>query len=199
MIKERITQGEFSTNTYLWENDGAISIIDIGYNPTNTLNRVKKFGLALKSTILTHNHLDHIRGLNNELFEKPVYMHEYDLKNLTTDYLDYSYEMYGYALFKNRKEYENFRDFLLTNKKNITPVIDGEKIENLRVLLTSGHTKGSISLISDSEKLIFTGDTIFHGGYGRTDLKSGSSKDLEASIKKLNSLINNGYEIYPGH
>lgn len=199
MIRDAISQGEFGVNTYLWENDGAISIIDIGDNPTNTLNKIKKFGLALKSTILTHNHLDHIKGLGIELFEKPVYMHEYDLENLTADYLDYSYEMYGYALFKNRKEYGDFRDFLLTNKKKITPVIDGEKIENLRVMLTSGHTKGSISLISDSEKLIFTGDTMFYGGYGRTDLRSGSSKNLETSIKKLNSLINNGYEIYPGH
>lgn len=199
MIRARITEGAFLTNSYLWENDGALSIIDVGAKNTSVLSKIEAEKLPLKCTILTHNHLDHICGLSPALFEKPIFMHEYDLNNLTSEYIDYMYNAFGASLFKNEKDFREFKDFLLANKKNITPVIDGDVVENLRVMLTSGHTKGSISLVSDSEKLIFTGDTMFYSGYGRTDLQSGCEKEIMASLKKLYTLVTSGYEIYPGH
>ena len=57
-----------------------------------------------------------------------------------------------------------------------------------KVLATPGHTPGGICLYCASENLLFTGDTLFAGGWGRTDLPGGSEKDLKKSLKKLLAL-----------
>lgn len=196
----RLTLGNFMTNSYLFSYKNNISLIDIGGNSNYVFDKTNELNRNFKCTILTHNHLDHIRGLDEELFEKPIYMHSYDLKNLTRDYLDYSYNAYGYALFKNDEEYTKFKEFILSQKNKIIPLHDGDNIEGLKVLLTSGHTKGSITLINDEEKFMFTGDTIFeNGGYGRTDLESGNYDELVASLQKLSPYLQNGYKVYSGH
>lgn len=195
-IKELVL-GAFETHSYLLEVEGesGLILIDVG----DTIEDVEVLS-HLKCTILTHNHLDHIKGLSDDIFKVPVYMSSIDLNNLTEDYLDYSYNAYGYALFKSESEYENFKAFILLNKHRITPLNDGDKIEGLTVLLTSGHTKGSITLLDEKQKALFTGDTIFAlGSIGRTDLRTGSELDMETSISKLSKYINNGYSILSGH
>ena len=67
----------------------------------------------------------------------------------------------------------------------------------LKVIHTPGHTKDSICLLG--ENFIFTGDTLFKNGYGRTDLPGGSQKELEESLEKLSKLLKPGIIIYPGH
>ena len=67
----------------------------------------------------------------------------------------------------------------------------------LEVVHTPGHTKGSISLLGKG--FIFTGDTIFKDGFGRTDLPGGSPADLELSIVRLKKLFKTGMKICPGH
>ena len=67
----------------------------------------------------------------------------------------------------------------------------------LKVIHTPGHTKDSICLLG--KNFIFTGDTLFKNGYGRTDLPSGSQKELEESLEKLSKLLKPGIIIYPGH
>jgi glyoxylase-like metal-dependent hydrolase (beta-lactamase superfamily II) len=78
---------------------------------------------------------------------------------------------------------------------------DGSEIKigktYLRVIHTPGHTKGSISLLGNG--FIFTGDTIFKDGFGRTDLLGGSPADLEFSLSKLKKIFKTGMKIYPGH
>jgi glyoxylase-like metal-dependent hydrolase (beta-lactamase superfamily II) len=68
--------------------------------------------------------------------------------------------------------------------------------ETLKVLHTPGHTPGSICLVG--EKIVFTGDTLFAGGIGRTDFPGGSMTDMRASLKKLMGLPLN-LLVYPGH
>jgi len=78
---------------------------------------------------------------------------------------------------------------------------DGDEIKIgssvLKVISTPGHTEDSICLMGD--KFIFTGDTLFKDGYGRTDLPGGSQKDLEESLGKLEKIIKPGTMVYPGH
>lgn len=78
---------------------------------------------------------------------------------------------------------------------------DGDEIkigkEKLKVIHTPGHTKGSICLLG--ENFVFTGDTLFKDGQGRTDLPGGSEKDLEKSLEKLKKILRPGMIIYPGH
>ena len=87
-----------------------------------------------------------------------------------------------------------------TGAKILTPK-DGKEIKIgksiLKVLSTPGHTKDSICLISENS--IFTGDTLFRNGHGRTDLPGGSQKEMEESLEKLSKIIKPGMIIYPGH
>ncbi len=73
----------------------------------------------------------------------------------------------------------------------------GDSPSILEVIHTPGHTKDSICLLGND--FIFTGDTLFKNGYGRTDLAGGSQKELEESLKKLSKLIKPGMIVYPGH
>ncbi|MCK5044656.1 MBL fold metallo-hydrolase [Candidatus Parcubacteria bacterium] len=67
----------------------------------------------------------------------------------------------------------------------------------LKVIHTPGHTKDSVCLLGPD--LIFTGDTLFKDGYGRTDLPTSSPADMEASLQKLAGIIKQGMTVYPGH
>lgn len=69
--------------------------------------------------------------------------------------------------------------------------------EILRVINTPGHTPGSICLLG--EKVIFTGDTLFKDGYGRTDFLGGSSDDMDKSLERLKNIIKPEITIFPGH
>lgn len=73
----------------------------------------------------------------------------------------------------------------------------GKSPSILKVISTPGHTKDSICLLGKS--FIFTGDTLFKDGYGRTDLPGGSQKELEESLRKLAKLLKPGMMVYPGH
>lgn len=77
----------------------------------------------------------------------------------------------------------------------------GNRIElgelTLEVLHTPGHTRGSISLYEPERKLLFSGDTVFCGGVGRTDLQTGDTEALVRSLRKLAKL--EVERLYPGH
>ena len=83
----------------------------------------------------------------------------------------------------------------------LTHLEDGDEIKIgesvLKVLHTPGHTKGSICLLG--EDFVFTGDTLFKDGHGRTDLPGGSQKDMEESLEKLSKLLKPGIIVYSGH
>ena len=66
------------------------------------------------------------------------------------------------------------------------------------VISTPGHSRGSVCLYNPDEKVIFTGDTLFLGSYGRTDFPGGSTEELKNSLKKLLALEGD-YRILPGH
>jgi glyoxylase-like metal-dependent hydrolase (beta-lactamase superfamily II) len=68
----------------------------------------------------------------------------------------------------------------------------------LRVLHTPGHTEGSVCLLSADDGLLFSGDTLFAGGWGRVDLPGGSPDDMAASIAKLTELEDR-LAVLPGH
>ena len=68
----------------------------------------------------------------------------------------------------------------------------------LEIIHTPGHTPGSICLYNEAEKTLISGDTLFDGGFGRTDLRGGSMKEMEKSLEKLEQLPS-GICVFPGH
>jgi len=83
----------------------------------------------------------------------------------------------------------------ILNLKDKSEIKIGKDI--LKVIHTPGHTKDSICLLG--KNFIFTGDTLFKNGHGRTDLPGGSQKELEESLEKLSKLLKLGSMVYPGH
>lgn len=163
--------GPLLTNCYLISSKNEAAVIDPGGQIKEILEELERSKTTLKYIILTHGHWDHTFSVSKIKKETgaKVLIHEAE------------------------KEFIKFKvdEFLKENDK----IKVGDSV--LKVIHTPGHTKGSICLLGENE--IFTGDTIFKDGYGRTDLKGGSQKDLENSLKKLEKILKPGVKIYPGH
>lgn len=139
--------------------------------------------------LLTHGHFDHIDGVNH-IVEKTggkakVAIYKTEEKFLTDDYLNLGIAITGKGCEPVKA------DVLLS---------DGDKIKlgnsEFTVMLTPGHTSGSVCYICDN--CIFSGDTLFCGAAGRTDFPTSNYDHLMASLQKLAALTGD-YVVYPGH
>ena len=167
----QIVVGPFLANCYVLIDGIEAAVIDPGGETKRIIDELDNNGAILKYIILTHYHLDHTLSAL-EVREKKV------AKIL---------------IHENEKKFLKFTpDEFLTDKSKIK--IGGVYLE---VLHTPGHTEGSICLLGNG--FIFTGDTFFKDGYGRTDLAGGSSIDLKESLQKLKQIMKPGMKVYPGH
>ena len=168
---KRIIVGEFEANCYLVESAGELIIIDPGDEAEKIAAEIIRFKATLRSIILTHHHFDHIGAVRDIAgqFKIPIFIHEKEKKHI------------------------NFPEIHYLEEGDEVRVGD----EILQVINTSGHTSGSICLLG--EKVIFTGDTLFKDGYGRTDFPGGSPDDMDKSLERLKKLIKPGIMIFPGH
>jgi hydroxyacylglutathione hydrolase len=155
-------------------------IIDPGFDAPNEVEQIVRYvdasTLKVKFIVNTHGHPDHTRGdrVLKRKYSVPICIHAYDAHCLT-------------GLGKGIAP----ANILLEDKEVLK---FGQTM--LKVMHTPGHTPGGISLVG--EKLVFTGDTLFAGGIGRTDFLEGSDHDMRLSLKKLLCLPDN-YVVYPGH
>ena len=170
--------GAYQTNCYLvWdENSATCVVIDPGYEPNTILLEAKKLGKEIAAILLTHGHFDHVGAVKDLVAETgcPVYLCPEDLSmpaQMTAGPLYYT-NTYG----------------------------EGDRLElaglSFKVLHTPGHTPGSVCLMC--ENVIFSGDTLFWGSCGRTDLPGGSWSTIRVSLKRLAELSGD-YDVYPGH
>ncbi|MBO4217849.1 MAG: MBL fold metallo-hydrolase, partial [Clostridia bacterium] len=143
--------------------------------------------LTVRSVLLTHGHFDHIVGLEElyGLTKADVYIHEGDLPMLSDVYLNLSTAISGREIKA---------DVPVKTLSGGEALTFGE--ETFTVLHTPGHSPGSVCYVSGDT--VFTGDTVFSVGYGRTDFPGSSFLQLRNSIRLLKSTIC-GKTIYPGH
>ena len=178
--------GYIGTNCYVASDDNGIcAIIDCDGNPEPLFRYIAENNLKPTHILLTHGHFDHI-GAVEAVKEK-----------------------YGCLVCGGRKEQRVLTDPAVNCSLyngvslSITPDIwleegDVVKVGDLKfsVMLTPGHTEGSLCFfLGDS---IFTGDTLFQGSCGRTDLATGNWSDIMRSLKRLRDLPGD-YTVYPGH
>ena len=158
-------------------------IIDPGGDFSILMQRLNAINKSAGAVILTHGHFDHIMATNQfQELGVPVYMHQSDEQLINSN--------------GNLAKYFGikFQPFNVDNR-----LIEGD-IEicgyNLTVYETPGHTQGGVCI--KMQNLLFTGDTLFEGSYGRTDFPGGNAKHLAESIKKLFTLQED-LILYTGH
>ncbi len=179
--------GDLFVNTYLILNGEKGLIIDPASSDKDFLDKIPEIGIEY--IVNTHGHFDHIAGnlLIKERFNSKIIVHKEDSSMLTHPELNFS-------IFSGEKIISPPPDIILDEKKLKLTLCDIEWF----ILNTPGHTKGSIILINEKERLIFAGDLIFEDSIGRTDLPSGNFNEMIYSLKTVNELPDD-YFVYPGH
>ncbi|MFX1391096.1 MAG: MBL fold metallo-hydrolase [Promethearchaeota archaeon] len=190
MILKRLIVGPLGTNSYLFGSTktNEIVIIDIGGDPETIINTIEKLGVKPISLLLTHGHYDHTLKLGKIL------------------------RYFSIPLMFNKKEYDSG---IYNTKQADRWLKEGDSINigeiTLNVLETPGHSPGALSYYSKDPKefngkqidgVIFTGDLIFRGSIGRSDLRGGNPQVLFSSIKNkimYHPEITDNFLILPGH
>ena len=175
---KHLALGAYQTNCYLvWdETSPTCVVIDPGYEPDTVLAEAKKLGKEIAAIFLTHGHFDHVGGVREIAAETGcrVYLCDADLAmppQMTAGPLYY------------------------TNTYSEGSFVEEAGL-SFKVLHTPGHTPGSVCLMC--ENALFSGDTLFWGSCGRTDLPGGSWATIRVSLKRLADLSGD-FEVYPGH
>ncbi len=183
----KITVGKLETNCYLVrDNDSETALlIDPGADADRIIKFLDDLKVAPTEIVLTHSHYDHIAAapVLKERFGIPISIHEIDAGNLKDPAENFS------VVFGEPIGFEADNTFAENHKWKIGN-------SELTVLLTPGHTPGSISLITSA--FVLSGDTIFKSGIGRTDIPGGDHDALVRSIKRLLGLGDETI-VYPGH
>ncbi len=178
MLIHNLRVGPIGTNCYLVEDEASKEclIIDPGDYPEIIVKTIEEKQLKPAAIVITHGHWDHV-GANKRLKEKyhiPIMMNQDDLFGLKiTD---------SPAPDQDLKENDEVRAGGLVFK----------------VLQTPGHSPGGISLYSEKDKVIFTGDTLVKETFGRVDLPGSSPEAMVFSLQKLLALPRDT-KVYPGH
>ena len=179
--------GEIGTNCYIFreENGNKCGIVDPGDQGGQVAAWLMGRELEPEAILLTHGHFDHILGipgLRKEWPSLPVYCHPADLGE------EDAARAFG-------QSFPTVRSF-----GNITPYREGDVVTvagcQVEVLETPGHTPGSVTLRTGDA--LFTGDTLFAGSMGRTDLPGGDEGQIMSSLKRLYELEGD-WQVLPGH
>lgn len=183
--------GPVATNCYIGINEETKEcfIVDPATCPPEFVSYIKNAGLTVKAVLLTHGHFDHIMGLDALLkgFSVPVYAHEAEREVLESEQLNSSASMLGQPYSFSGADY-------VTNRQELR--IAGFEI---LVIYTPGHTIGGCCYYIEKEKALFSGDTLFHGSVGRTDLPTGSMGQLVSSVRDRLFVLPDDTQVYPGH
>mgnify|MGYP000861554564 CR=1 FL=1 len=183
MLVEMVVVGALETNCYIisaGKEAREVIIIDPGADKDTILDAVGD--RTIKAVMLTHGHFDHTGAL--DAFSKyPIYIHKEDAPMLSDTRLNG-----GYLVGDGHQRPEATRFYKEWD------VVDLANM-HLKVLETPGHTMGSVCILEGDQML--TGDTLFKGDYGRTDLAGGSATLMRESLRRLFSM--HGIRIWPGH
>ena len=172
--------GPIGTNCYILEEDKKIAVIDPGDEADRVLAALKELDGTVEYILLTHGHYDHttaVPQLHKALPQAGIYIHRADADGA------------GNTLFPLAGQVEGLRFY----GEGDTLPLGSLTIE---VMHTPGHSPGSVTLKAGD--VLFTGDTLFAGSMGRTDLSGGNEEEIMASLKRLGQL-EGGFHVLPGH
>jgi len=180
MLIKTFEVGNLGANCCIVTDEASLfcAVIDPGDESNVILNYIEQNKLTVKAILLTHGHFDHVGAVEavREETGAPVYISRRDLASRPRDTMRF----YTEAETRDLKEGDEIKVGALTFK----------------VLETPGHSPGSVCFLCG--EALFSGDTLFMGSCGRTDLPGGDMRTLLASLRKL-AMLPGDYEVYPGH
>lgn len=170
--------GPIQTNCYIIEDEASREaiVIDPGGEAGKIIDHIKKNKLKVKYIVITHGHFDHV-GANQKLKDETG-----------ADILINQADDFFLPLSDSPKADHFLREGDLIKVGEIT----------FKIIHTPGHTPGGICLYNEEKKVLFSGDTLFNGTYGRTDLPYSSQENMLQSLEKLYALPPET-AVYPGH
>lgn len=195
MIKHFIFN-HFGVNCYLIVDEASkqCAIVDPAaeatYEDAQIVQYIASQGLTVTRILLTHAHVDHIAGLRQccEHYGLPVSMH--------AD---------GRKLLRQAEAYGSIMGFMVRDMSDLETIEinDGDIIMvgdiEVRCLFVPGHCPGSICYVVPSEKAVLTGDALFQGSIGRTDLPGGNHQELITNLQEKVMTLPDDYRVLPGH
>lgn len=176
-------------NIYLLSKKQDCLLIDPGGdNISEVVSYIKENKLNLLAILVTHGHFDHILSINELLdnFDVPIYIGKEDKEKLYDPSISLA------RIF-------NGTEYVINKDAKIVELNDNDVIfDDITVLHTPGHTSGSVCYYIESDKIIFTGDTLFKMAYGRVDFPTGDGYKMRDSLNRLLKL-DSDIIVYPGH
>lgn len=180
---------------------GSCAVIDPGGDAEAIIARLRRRSLRPAFLLLTHGHFDHVAGL-------PALMEAFDSDGLPPPIVAIHTADAAYLGGESRAVHS--RDFALAGAAEYVDrywrpmprptrlLQDGDLIGPFRVLHLPGHTPGSVAFLDEGGRRLFSGDTLFSGGVGRTDLPGGDEAALARSLSRLLAMDGN-LRVHPGH
>ena len=186
---EALSVGAFATNCYIAWGDGPKAlVIDPGSDAKLILEALTAKHLTVAAYLLTHGHVDHVSALADMCLTMPAPVHIHPL--------DFAWT------FGPLNQIPPYFPIPRQPEQALQFCQDGQDISagglHGRVIFTPGHTPGSVCFLFPGENILFSGDTLFAGSVGRTDLPGGDSRLLSASLATL-ATLSNQILVYPGH
>lgn len=172
--------GMYGENTYILRNDGHVLIVDPGCRAETVISYLEE-NEQVEGIVLTHGHEDHVQGVDGivEKYGCPVWLSEEDV-----------------PLVSPKTCMEHHFASPVCSKITALPAVLDVPGFHIDVLQTPGHTHGSVCLLI--EDCMFSGDTLFAGSIGRTDLVDSDPSQMRASLLKLKGITEN-YHVFSGH
>lgn len=184
----------FSENTYIIYNDERRAfIVDPGNFSDAETQQLQNFiaenGLIVQNILLTHAHIDHVLGLQwaHDTYKVPVILHEIEKEILDRNPMDANRFGFFFKPFSGELKFLKEKDFITLG------------YDNLDVLHVPGHSPGSVAYYSKESGLTLSGDVLFEGSIGRTDLYKGNHEQLIASVSKKLFTLPDDTKVYSGH
>lgn len=183
--------GPVQTSCYIVSSNKKAIIIDPADQAKKIISYLKNNQLELEAILLTHGHFDHIGAVNElcEHYAVPVYAHKKEKEYFEKPQVNLSTMMYQNLVLE-----ETINLNFLNDNQTITLI--GLEVKAFHV---PGHTTGSLCYYCPTEQVVFTGDTLFHLGIGRTDFIYGNEATLLKGLKEKILTLPEETIVYPGH
>src|SRR3954449_3465984 len=185
------TVGPVQENCYLFRREGSdrALIVDPGDEPERLLRAIDELGVTLDGILLTHTHFDHVGAVAPvaEATGAEVWVPEIE-KPVLADIMSFV-PWPGFGPFESYDAEHTLKG--------------GEKLQlagfDVDVIFTPGHSPGHVTFSIPDETAVFSGDVLFQGSVGRTDLPGGDWGTLLESIRTLVDTLPESTSVYPGH